>query len=122
VYLMKVILLSRLLILSVPDEGYSRNMSCTLNLISMLLFLKWRFLCNFHLFNMQRVNLWSLWKKPRVIELLYNDLDIFRPYLNVLEHKCAINVIDVYIFKKEKRNTIKVKQLLYNCSGINIQL
>ena len=54
---MKVILLSSLLILSVPDEGYSRNMSCTLNLISMLLFLKWRFLCNFHLFNMQRVNL-----------------------------------------------------------------
>ena len=42
-----IILLSSLLILSVPDEGYSGNMSCTLNLMSILLFLKWRFLCNY---------------------------------------------------------------------------
>ena len=30
-----IIWLSNLLILSVPDEGYSRNVSCTLNLLSM---------------------------------------------------------------------------------------
>jgi hypothetical protein len=29
--------LSNLLIMSVPDEGYSRNVSCTLNLISTFL-------------------------------------------------------------------------------------
>jgi hypothetical protein len=49
-------------IMSVPDEGYSRNASCTLNLISMLLFLKWRFLCNFYLFNMQSKFMKSLEK------------------------------------------------------------
>jgi len=30
----KIILLSNILALSVPDEGYSRNVSCALNLIS----------------------------------------------------------------------------------------
>jgi len=29
--------------LSIPDEGYPRNVSCTLNLISMFLFQHWIF-------------------------------------------------------------------------------